>query len=513
MIRWTIRKLRNWATMTPARAVMVMLALLAVLAAGGLGIYKLAQPDLSCAPGVQERGPMHECTGVTDGSYTFAPMLAKVEAAILKENRSVADQRHATVALLIPFTSSDPTVQAAVLHVIQGAYIAQYLANHDPNDTPPPIRLVLANPGQDFGQWRPVARQLASMTGSPDNLRAVTGIGRSTDTTQREVGWLTRHGIPVVGGSITADSIANGPASDPFPGLVRVAATNTAEAEALAHYAKVKPRQAYLVEDIRTGDDYITTLRKAFSKKVPKTAIQPFRSPQDITQEGQTSNLFLQTVQNICIENPPIRWIYFAGRQVQLRQFINELAARACREQSYTILTGDAASHLAHDPKLDRNAFAFGITLDYAALASPDAWKSMKRAGGSLNGQFMDSQRAYMNFHDALTQQAMRIDPVDLADGQAIINYDAVLTAITAIRNMATPSTPMPKLQDIINEWSVLHAHNKILGASGWICLDNFGNPYDKAIPIVSYTRGKPVFVALAWPNDGKPPKYSCPAP
>ena len=43
-------------------------------------------------------------------------------------------------------------------------------------------------------------------------------------------------------------------------------------------------------------------------------------------------------------------------------------------------------------------------------------------------------------------------------------------------------------------------------GASGWICLDKHGSPYDKAVPIVEVTaEGRARFDTLARP-EGKPP-------
>jgi hypothetical protein len=51
-----------------------------------------------------------------------------------------------------------------------------------------------------------------------------------------------------------------------------------------------------------------------------------------------------------------------------------------------------------------------------------------------------------------------------------------------------------------------------VRGASGWICLDNHGNPYNKAVPVVELTRDKPRFVQIAWP-EGKPPAGECMPP
>lgn len=93
-----------------------------------------------------------------------------------------------------------------------------------------------------------------------------------------------------------------------------------------------------------------------------------------------------------------------------------------------------------------------------------------------------------------------------------LINYDAMLTAVTAIRN-ASPTGGIPPRQDIAGQWLQLYGVHKVDGATGWICLDNAGNPYDKAVPIVQYgPGGGPTFVRLAWPT-GNPPAGNCLVP
>lgn len=498
-----LRPARNWINLKLRRKIAAGSLALAVAAALAVGSIKLVTVLDTChSPGIYHRGPASECTGVTDGSYDFASQLTSVEAAILQENQDLGSEPHATVALLLPMTDPDPAMQTEILHAVQGAYAAQYRANHD--TLAPPIKLVLANPGVGSAEYLPVVQQLAGMTGPPDNIRAVAGISVSTDTTKLEVSWLTADGIPVVGGAITADDLANAPGTDePYPGLARVEPTNSQEADALAHFAAVNSKQAVLVEDTRKDDDYITTLAQAFSKVLTDSPYQPFQftSPPDESANGDTSNTFLRMAPNIC--DTHAKWIYFAGRQVQLRQFINELASN-CQNQSFTILTGSAASHLGTDPELDKAAFSSGIKLEYAAIASPDAWQppGIPHTGGS--------PAAYADFRSALESAAAAhsIGPIgNLTDGQTIINYDATWTAINGIRYAASAPNPIPSLQDIATGWKQLNGAETVQGASGWICLDNSGNPYDKAVPIVRFSASnKPVFVTLAWPDGTQPP-------
>ncbi len=91
--------------------------------------------------------------------------------AIHRENARLAPGSYVTVALLEPFTATDADNLGDVLHELQGAYLAQYQANHDTTDLKPKIRLVLANPGSTGAYWQHTVDQLAGMTGGSDRLR------------------------------------------------------------------------------------------------------------------------------------------------------------------------------------------------------------------------------------------------------------------------------------------------------------------------------------------------------
>jgi hypothetical protein len=191
--------------------------------------------------------------------------------------------------------------------------------------------------------------------------------------------------------------------------------------------------------------------------------------------------------------------------------FINALEYRGCQDRQFTILTGTVASHLGNDPKLSAHAFATGITLDYAAIAHPGAWSGphVPATGGSVQ----DYQAFASALSDAATAPVGPIGPTGLTDGQAIITHDAVWTAVAQVRDATSEGNPIPSLGAVANERRSLHDVHKVGGASGWICLDNGGNPYDKAVPIVQYqANGTPRFVTLAWPT-GAPPAETCTAP
>ncbi|MFF3244620.1 hypothetical protein ACFYWY_12995 [Streptomyces sp. NPDC002870] len=496
------------------KAGVLLVAVVVLIAAAWTG-YAIFGPDPSCGKGVERRGPdgEQECTGVTDGSYAFAPNLEEVSARIKAENDQIKGE-YVSIAVMLPMAPTQAFEQQKTLHEVQGAYLAQYRANHESNSKKPAIRLLLANPGRNHTHWRPVAEQLGSLSESGSaNLRAVIGFDVSTASTQQAIAYLTNERrIPVVGGPITADDSGNSKHNpDAYPGLARVVPTTSDQAAALSHFNKdIKPENTLVVEDIRTGDNYVDALKRAFANRTKGSPRAPeqYRAPDEFHDEGTTANAFDQMVDTICTSSAEV--IYFAGRPVQLRQFINELGNRGCTEKKYTVITGSGASTLSSDKRLEWGAFGKGVTLQYAAVAHPDAWKD---AGPTVTGGSAAAFRTLERL--SADPEVGDIGPVELTDSRTITFYDAGLTAITAIRMRDDGDPVIPALGRISDSWLRLHGMGKVEGASGWICLDNYGNPYNKAVSVVELAPdipGRIRFVGLAWPT-GKPTPKDCTAP
>lgn len=501
--------LRSMGPLTRTLTAMIAALLLAVAGWGG---YRLLGPHPSCDAGVTKRGPDHECTGVTDGHFAFADPLKDVSALIYQENRRVENLPHVTIAMMVPMIPTDHAGQQQVLHEVQGAYLAQYRANRGPDARPPAIRLLLANPGRASAAWRPVADQLVAMAHSKGtSLRAVIGFDVSVRETEQTIAHLTQdEHIPVVAGPMTADDIANSPKeSEKYPGLARVVATNTEQAKALFYQQHANVHESLVVEDERHGDNYIDSLKKVYEGYLRGAPLEPqsYTSPTDVTSEGFTSNIFRQTVDRIC--ESPVKTIYFAGRPLQLRQFIRELGLRGCTDNKYTIVSGSGASTLADYDGLDWGALEKGITVEYTADAHPDSWKS--KTAPATGGSAADVKE--------LTDLAAKVFPngeTSFADSRSITEYDSAWTAIIGIRDTTEGDGKIPSLDQVAQEWSQLNGPDKILSAGGWICLDRDGNPYDKAVSVVRLnSHGKShsvTFIRLAWPT-GKAPSANCVRP
>jgi hypothetical protein len=509
-----VNPLRYRVFYTTRQKIVTSVVVLALLAWGAVtAIDRATTPeDRSCAPGVARPQGSDECVGVSGDGHDFrVPGLTAVAAAIARENGRLKAGEYATVALMLPLTSTSAGMRIKVLHEVQGAYAQQYRANHASNGQVPRIRLVLANTGNGNAHWRTTVEQLKGMTGAPHQLRAVSGIATSSAPVRDAVTALTSARIAVVGTTITADDLANSATSTPFPGLARVSPTNTDEARALANFGKVDAAKALLVHDTRTGDYYTDTLRRAFTALLKDVPYEPqlFTSPENQTDEGTTANTFRRITDLVC--DTRAETLFFAGRHTQLRQFINALGARGCAHRKFTLLTGDEGSYLGADRRLDPTALDNGVTVRYAALAHPDAWRAVKGrplpATGGSAGAYAEFERMMRTVSGPAYGP---VGPVALADGQSIIAYDAMAAAVLAIREATPEGGKLPLLVDVGRQWPQVKGSLRVSGASGWICLDNAGNPYNKAVPVVQLTRdGTPEFVQIAWPEE-KPPPADC---
>ncbi|MCX4862924.1 MULTISPECIES: ABC transporter substrate-binding protein [unclassified Streptomyces] len=509
----------------PVTAVVTALALAAAVLGTYYGFFR--EPE-SCGNGLQVHG--EECLGVSDGSGVFMPAydgMPEVFARIAEQNKAVAAAKHATVALLIPMESDNPAVQRQILSEIQGAYLAQAGAN-GVDSAKPPIRLVLANPGKGYGEWRSTVDQLRRQ--EPE-LRAVVGFNLSVTKTKEALTYVTNTlKLPAVASVVTADDFSNpeGKETVPFPGLARAVSTTKDQARALLAFdPQLAGAETALVTDDRPGDDYNRSLRDAFAdaragKAQGGVQDMRFESP-DVEEAGVTPNEFEDFAGNICRSNAHV--IYFAGRALHLKLFVNKLATTYCREKkSYTVITGSDATTL--DQRLDDRHRALlqgdpgsgkpSVTIRYAAPAHPDAWsmelrkwqQDPKHKGQQPPLYLREAKDAMDTLRQSITDQAGTIGDVYLDDGRTIVTYDVVLTASRALaRAVHTSGQEVPSADRIRKDLGKLNADLRVRGAGGWICLTNAGNPYNKALSVVHLEPGSKrlTFEGVAWPTGRAP--------
>ncbi|QPP10811.1 amino acid ABC transporter substrate-binding protein [Streptomyces bathyalis] len=497
-----------------------------------------------CFEGVERIGD--ECVGVNGEGYDFGtPEIREVSRAIARENKKIDGQPHVTVAVMLPLQSDQATLRRQMRSDLQGAYLGQREANEGEGE-PPKIRLVLANPGLYYGHQDKVVGTLLRMADSEkDRLRAVTGFNLSLDETEAAIERLTKHKVPVLASRISGDRIANedrkdGTAKLRFPGLARIIPTNHDAAQALANFNGERGREdrkTVLVYDKRS-DGYNESLAKAFSgideKGPPGPAAMPFESPA-IDEPGSTGNQFTQTANNICDSGADT--VYFAGRTLHLRIFALKLAQVECKHRHYTIVSGSDAASLRLGMTEEKWARLRGedgkpkVTVQYAAPAHPDAWRSEMADWKKKWDEDHDRQPAKDELPQYLTEpgaaledleqrirstrdEGVRIGSVpDLEDSRTMLVYDGLVTIGKALHQAQKGGAEaVPGREDVGGQWSLFHSRHRVPGTSGLICLTSGGNSYDKPAAVVELDpgregRGKLKFVGLGWPAGKEQPK------
>lgn len=462
----------------PWNAVFGALAL--VLVAGG--ITWVAWPaDTSCAPGVRRVGVDGACVGVSDGSYHFNDGLARVANLIRQENDAVVGdgRTYVSIIYLMPLDPGphDTYTPDSVRHEVQGAYAAQWQANHTGTyGDVPRIKLLLANTGSTDEQRDAALEEIRGRI-EPDHVVAVAGLGTSTDATERMVRKVTAKRaegglqLGAVGSVLTADTLSR------IQGLVRVAPTNSDEAATAASFLK-RPAYARLkvlvLQDVRADDQYTQTLSQAFLRTLPQERLAKTET-YDSSQEG-VATAFKTRMANLCAAEPDV--IYFAGRGVDLPHFLAPLKDRPCPQRKLIVFSGDDASQAAQATGFDeiKETLRSGsVRLLYTGLAHPGAWAERPAA---YPGSAVSAFAAKGRFRTVFPQES-------LDDGQAIMAFDAVLTAVSGARMAGQSANGRVTGSEMIQIWNSLHGVDAVKGASGLISLDNDGSPENKAVPVI----------------------------
>ncbi len=479
-------------------------ALVVVLALVGSGLYLWLRPaDTRCADGVSEVGPTRACVGLTDGSYAYSADLAPLFGLIDAENKRVSDEAATPggppwigvvyLMSMVPGSGSTNTGDS-IRHELEGAYTAQWEANHShAQGDSPQIKLLLAHTGET-DQQRDYALAQIKAHRAGDHIVAVAGLGTSTVATRSSIESLTRQGLAAFGSVITADDLTG------IPGLVRVSPPNSDEAAAAAKYLmKQYPgAKVLLVQDTRGDDLYTSTLAASFAKSYPKRLLVPQPMQYD-SSKSDVSTYFTQQMANVCLDQPQV--VYFAGRGVDLPRFLAPLSHRQCDSASLTVVSGDDASQVEQSAGVGevKQALRLGrIKLLYTGLAHPGAW--------TLRPQSFD-RTAIAPFQKG-GHYVSAFPRESLDDGQAIMGYDAMLTAVTAIRTAASGGTGADTVtgQDVVQMLTLLYGARAVSGASGLISLDSSGGPHNKAIPIVELNQDGSVRTVAVSSRDGNPP-------
>lgn len=459
-----------------------------VLVVGGLRVVD----HLShCAPGVARvtvaATGREECVGISD-SYPFEPRFQQVVNVLSKENEFATaggEGTYVTVAFAGGLTDPDGRVVAE----LEGAVAALRRANRENLvGSKPLIKMVLANMDSEQTHWKEVTDDLLEMVDGPDHLRAVVGLGLSSDAAVNGMKRLSEAELPMIADVMTADDITKKEAN----GFARVNPTVGEELAAVAQYVRTTElRSAMMVTYNEENDRYTKALSGAFKTHFADywqrsgSASRPFgRNP------GIEFDIILAS---LCSPQAPDTVLY-GGRGKDLPAFIQYLSQRSCHPKRVTIVTGSDAVRLLTDspenkPAVDAlYAEERPITLIYAPLAEP----AILRGGGS---QPPVAQYGVLE----QTFEELGFNTRHLGTGWAIMAHDAVLTAARAIR-VAALETPIPPPDKIRTHLYLLSSEaNGVQGASGFIEIDpETGNRRTERLPVLRLLpRGEPEILGV----------------
>jgi hypothetical protein len=527
-LRWLPwRGRHDKAEMTSRRKAVIAVGALLVLAGSGYGVNRVlnhidharaadARLDAIAAATCMNQGPTvvmwegkgsaRECVGITDGSFPFVRgnrAMALVLMKIKTEDKWVMQQaaagvRYVSIAYLLPISATGGVEPASTaIEQLEGAYTAQWYANHNnvQGGTTPLIQLLVASSGTQAAQWSHTDQFIENDVHS-QHLVAAAGIGVSLAATIDEVRQLAGEDIPVFGSGISSDAFND------ILNMVRVVPSNSEDVSAALKFIH-GAKSAILIEDTNSEDSYSETLSNEFFKGFKDNGGSiggplTYTTLGEINPTGAVGQNVNHSIGSMMSEicGSTTQLILFAGRGRELAQLLTDLDTRICQRKQITIVTGDDVTDMPPVP-LSRTV-TNGLTnvrLYYSGDASPTEWE---RGSGST---FDAGQEGFDRFQETFTSQFPR---VSLADGNAMIGYDATYTSINAAR-LAGTTNPSP--EDVATKLSLLQGADQVLGATGPIDLSAdylhnkmASNPVNKAIPILQWTPGDITFVKVEYP-------------
>ncbi|MFC3996852.1 ABC transporter substrate-binding protein [Nocardiopsis sediminis] len=459
-----------------------------VLLAAGAVLY--AVPHLRCGniwADIRVLGDDGECVGTTDGSHVFDPDFTDIQARIAAENERVAGEVEGgadavRVALLTQLTPTQESAMSPdqVLSSLEGAYVAQWRANHSRaiGDRTPLVQLVLANEGSRQEHWEPVVDRLVEMASEePVPLLAVVGLGVSVQSTSDAAGRLSDNGIPMVSAVASADGLNDSARR----GLVRVSPSNTDFVTALRGYTEAHDEleTGILVYDQNAPDLFVSTLTDAFEAQMADftQGIPPQPFSGTALDESPTPTLFASAAQNICQTEADM--VFYAGRGVDLAGLVEALHTRSCVREPLTVFFAETGLSLREDEQMRGQLAEGNLTIVHAAASDPD-W-----GAGGARGE----PDGLAGFTEAYTENVGDTTG-RLTNGYAMAHHDAVMTAVQAIRLYSREGgeggdDPL-RAEGARGALFRLNAGNVVRGATGDLSFSatRDGDPGGKPVPV-----------------------------
>ncbi|GAA1026319.1 MULTISPECIES: ABC transporter substrate-binding protein [Amycolatopsis] len=512
ILRWFTEKfpkLANWVLRRPVLATGFATLTVVVLVAAGFLVPPLFA---RCGAGMFADAS-DACVGINLDSSQFRrdepEHMRDLEKTIRANNEAVTGNYVSVVLFqdMSPNEGVDTRLYPDLYPDIEGAIAGVWRANHTAafQGSVPKVKLFLASMGSQYASWSEAADKISEHAAA-QHVVAVLGLGQSLDNTRAAAAKLTGQArLPVIGATVTGDTMNLTPEGKLNTGFFRTSPTNTHSVAAAARYiASIEPdpSRVAIVQDNIPGDDYTQTLGAMAVKEMPAAHRFPFTSPgalpADVSRSDPLLTQFAYLDQNLCSVAPTV--VYFTGRGTDLGPFVQSWTQgnTPCVNGKLTVVTGDDGGSAINEASL-RDAVRGGhVRVLFTSLASPDEW-------GPCNGSA--EQAAYNTFQAVFTGkpgacdgQPVRADDgaaplsfsvADLGSGEGILTHDAVMVAVTAARRAANGNAdtvvraPLSQI-GFIEE---MRCQNAVHGASGTIQFSpdqaQYGNPVEKPFPVV----------------------------
>jgi hypothetical protein len=324
-----------------------------------------------------------------------------------------------------------------------------------------------------------------------DNLRAIVGFDVSNANVGEAVKYLAGRGVPGVGGTFTP-----GKPHAFGPGIAWIMPTVKDQVAALWSRNLKPPRERImLVQDVNAADAYASELGSAAGQRLDGVLSEA--ASFDSGAEEAVIRAQLQGIaRTMCAVAENVKQVFFAGRAVHLREFVNALGHRRCQQRKIKVVSGTEAAALFEDHELDWSVLSHsGVTVEYTSVAHPDAWPQPDKPGTESTAEVVDDL-------ERLGQSLGEGTKFDLLDTEAISAYDSSLTAIRAIR--ATSGRGVPSAVAVAVGLLNVGDDVTVAGASGRICMGTDGLALNKAVQVVEVDAGhrQPRLVATEWPGE-----------
>lgn len=459
---------KSWWKRNRAKALGITLALLLVISAIVVGQWWSQR----CAAGIVKVGETGECVGVATDLFVFDPAYEAVQKKIDSENARVDEtgKPFVTIVYVAPMTlddEKDTITEKATNNALEGAYLAQKRANAGNPDTV--VRLLLANPGSQSEHAGRVVDRLKSIR-REEHVVAVAGLGQSNSGAREAIDELSTSPdrIPMFGATITADGFTDDVAGG-RSWFVRIAPSNREQIGAV--FDELGVQNAVLIRDDNQADPFARNISKAFVEEYQNRQGQ-IHSPQKYDSSLGSQN-FSSTARNICVSGADT--VIFAGRYGELEELLANLKDRPCRSD-LKVVTLDSVASISGVEEIKKN-LSDNLSLYYTQLATPRAWEARPD---------LFAKAAVDDFRKRLRDEFRR--PAG-DDESAIMAYDAVTVAVEGVR-MAREEVPPGEVEaeDVFSRVYSMNEGSVVGGASGWISLDDKGNPQRKPLAILRLT-------------------------